>query len=58
LIIDVARPGPGTMVELNLEDFFIKCDKEGISRQNSINMIMKNLVIVRGSQDSFLIMFF
>ncbi len=52
LIIDVARPG--TMVELNLEDFFIKCDKEGISRQNSINIDNeKNLVIVRGSQDSF-----
>jgi len=52
LILDVAKPN--TIIELNLEDFFVKSDKEGISRQNAIMIDNeKNLVIVRGSKNSF-----
>ena len=52
LILDVARPN--TIIELNLEDFFSKSDKEGISRQNAIKIDNDlNLVVVRGSKDSF-----
>jgi len=52
LLIDVAKPG--TTVELNLKEFFEKAEKNGISRDKIIEIDKeKNLVIVRGSEDSF-----
>lgn len=52
LIIDVAKPG--TEVSINLKNFFEKAEKNGINRLNSIEIDKeKNLVFVRGSEDSF-----
>lgn len=52
LLIDVAKPG--TDIEINLNDFFEKAEKNGINRLNSIEIDKdKNLVIVRGNKDSF-----
>jgi len=51
LLIDAAKPG--TEIEINLEKFFAKADK-GIDMGEAIEIDnKKNLVIVRGSEDSF-----
>ena len=52
LMIDVLRPG--TEIELELAEFFEKAEKEGTEREKSVVIDNeKNLVIVRGSEDSF-----
>ena len=52
LIIDAVKPG--TILEINLKDFFEKAEKNGVSRLKSIEIDKENnLVIVRGDEDSF-----
>jgi len=52
LLIDASKPG--TEIEVNLADFFEKAEKKGISREKSVEIDSdRNLVIVRGSEDSF-----
>lgn len=52
LVIDSAKPG--TEIEMNLKDFFSQAEKEGIAKEVSIEVDNnKNLIIVRGSKDSF-----
>ena len=52
LIIDVAKPG--TDLEINLKDFFEKAEDKGIKRDKSVRIDNeKNLVVVKGSKDSF-----
>ena len=52
LLIDASKPR--THMEINIADFLKKLDKNGISKEKSIEIDnIKNLVIVRGSKDSF-----
>jgi hypothetical protein len=52
IIIDVAKPG--TDLEINLKDFFEKAEDKGIKRDKSVRIDNeKNLVVVKGSKDSF-----
>jgi len=52
LIIDVAKPG--TDLEINLKDFFEKAEAKGMKRDKSVRIDNeKNLVVVKGSEDSF-----
>src|SRR3989344_4904462 len=52
LLIDASKPR--THMEINIADFLKKLDKNGISKEKSIEIDnIKNLVIVRWSKDSF-----
>ena len=52
LLIDASRPN--TVLEINLEKLFLEAEKEGINRENVVNIDeTKNLVIVRASENSF-----
>ena len=52
LLIDASKPG--TEIQVNLKDFFEKAGKEGVNEGKSVEIDnTKNLVIVRGSKDSF-----
>tara|TARA_Y100000310_G_C20499318_1_gene723135 strand:- start:39 stop:443 length:405 start_codon:yes stop_codon:yes gene_type:complete len=52
LLIDASKPN--TEIELNLKDFFEKAEKEGMKRDKVVEIDKtRNLVIVRGSKDSF-----
>ena len=52
IIIDVAKPG--TDLEINLKDFFEKAEAKGMKRDKSVRIDNeKNLVVVKGSEDSF-----
>ncbi len=52
LLIDASRPG--TVMEINLEDLFLEAEKDGINKENVVEINeIKNLVTVRASEDSF-----
>ena len=52
LLIDTAKPN--TIIELSLKDFFEKAESEGMKRDKTVEIDKtRNLVIVRGSKDSF-----
>jgi len=52
LLIDASRPG--TEIEINLEDLFLEAEKDGINKENVVEINeIKNLVTVRASEDSF-----
>lgn len=52
LLIDTSKPK--TEISINLKDFFDKAKKQGIDKEKTIEIdTIKNLVTVRGSEDSF-----
>ena len=52
LLIDASKSG--TEIQINLEEFFDKAGEEGISEARAVVINNeKNLVIVKGSEDSF-----
>jgi len=52
LLIDASRPD--TIIEINLKDIFEEAEKNGINRENVVQINEdKSLVIVKASEDSF-----
>ena len=52
LLIDASRPE--TIIEINLKDLFLESEKNGINRENVVEIDKdKSLVIVKASGDSF-----
>ena len=52
LLVDTAKSG--TEIEINFGNFFAKAESNGIIKERSIEIDNnKNLIIVRGSKDSF-----